>query len=119
MLYTMSRSLYGGVQHNIPSRFLSEIHEEHVEHTTLMPTFGRMQFEDVENGFLDLPAQPVASMVDDEPRYVEDFAEGDHVEHQLFGQGQIMELDGDVAAIYFKGKGLKKLNVAFAPLKKL
>ena len=118
MLYTMSRSLYGGVQHNIPSRFLSELSAEYVDHTTLMPTFGRMQFEDVENGFLDLPAQPVA-VVDDEPRYVEDFAEGDQVEHQLFGKGQVVEMQGDVAAIYFKGKGLKKLNVSFAPLKKL
>ena len=31
----------------------------------------------------------------------------------------VLEREGDVAAIYFKGKGLKKLNVAFAPIKKL
>ena len=55
----------------------------------------------------------------DEPRYVPELAEGDTVRHQTFGLGTIMELDGDTAAIYFKGKGLKKLNITFAPLEKL
>jgi len=31
----------------------------------------------------------------------------------------IVELDGDNATIYFKGKGVKKLNIAFAPLEKI
>ncbi|MBP9852849.1 MAG: ATP-dependent helicase UvrD/PcrA [Patescibacteria group bacterium] len=117
MFYTLRRALYGGVQHNIPSRFLSEIDAAYVEHTTIAPTFGRMEFEDVPNEFIDIPAQPKLS--DNEPRYVEDFVEGDTVEHQLFGRGTIVEMDGDVAAIYFSGKGVKKLNTAFAPLKKL
>ncbi len=60
-----------------------------------------------------------ASRVDDGPRYVPDIAEGDGVKHQVFGIGQVMELEGDVATIYFKGKGAKKLNIAFAPLEKL
>jgi hypothetical protein len=54
-----------------------------------------------------------------EPRYVVDYVEGDRVAHKVFGEGTIMELDGDMAAVYFKGKGLKKLNTAFAPLEKL
>jgi hypothetical protein len=29
-----------------------------------------------------------------------------------------MEIDGDNVAVYFKGKGMKKLNVSFAPLEK-
>jgi hypothetical protein len=41
------------------------------------------------------------------------------VRHELFGTGTVVELQGDTAAIYFKGKGLKKLNTAFAPLEKL
>jgi hypothetical protein len=45
--------------------------------------------------------------------------EGDSVEHNIFGKGTVLEIDGDNATIYFKGKGMKKLNVAFAPLKKL
>jgi hypothetical protein len=41
------------------------------------------------------------------------------VRHQVFGEGRVMEMDGDNAVIYFKGKGSKKLNVSFAPLEKL
>jgi len=50
---------------------------------------------------------------------VPELNEGDAVRHQVFGIGQIVELDGDVATIYFKGKGAKKLNIGFAPLEKL
>jgi hypothetical protein len=30
-----------------------------------------------------------------------------------------MELEGENAVIYFNGKGSKKLNISFAPLKKI
>jgi DNA helicase-2/ATP-dependent DNA helicase PcrA len=57
--------------------------------------------------------------VSNEPRYVPDLNEGDAVRHQVFGQGTVMELDGDNAVIYFKGKGSKKINISFAPIEKL
>lgn len=122
LLHAAGRSLYGGLQHNTPSRFIGEIAGEHVEHQTLMPSFGRASLDDSEayDDFAQVsPSDDFASSVDNEPRYVPDFAEGDGVSHQLFGEGTIVELSGEIAAIYFKGKGLKKLNVAFAPLKKL
>jgi DNA helicase-2/ATP-dependent DNA helicase PcrA len=50
---------------------------------------------------------------------VPDLNEGDTVRHQVFGEGTVMEVEGDNAAIYFKGKGLRKLNLSFAPLEKL
>jgi hypothetical protein len=50
---------------------------------------------------------------------VPDLSEGDGVRHQIFGQGTVMEIEGDTALVYFKGKGLRKLNVSFAPLEKL
>lgn len=105
LLYADSRILYGGVQHNPPSRFLSEIDNDFVTHSSpLAGTAGAtMQTE----------------AVSDEPRYVIDLSEGDTVRHQLFGIGTVMEVDGDNVAIYFKGKGAKKLNTAFAPLEKL
>jgi transcription elongation factor GreA-like protein len=62
-------------------------------------------------------AAPVV-VVDEQPRYVPELAEGDKVRHQLFGTGTVMEIDGDNVAVYFKGKGMKKLNVSFAPLEK-
>jgi DNA helicase-2/ATP-dependent DNA helicase PcrA len=102
MLHSSSRVLYGGVQHNPPSRFLSEI-----DGSVLGGNAADSQFA---------PASAV--IVDEEPRYVPELAEGDEVRHQLFGTGTVMEIDGDNVAVYFKGKGIKKLNVSFAPLEK-
>ena len=107
MLYADSRILYGGIQHNPPSRFLSEVDGQFLAHTS--PLAGSMY-----------AAPPQAQgAVGSEPRYVADLEEGDTVQHQLFGIGTVMEVDGDNVAVYFKGKGAKKLNIAFAPLEKL
>ncbi|HEX7632932.1 MAG TPA: 3'-5' exonuclease, partial [Candidatus Saccharimonadales bacterium] len=105
MIYAASRMLYGGVQHNPPSRFLSEIDGEFVTTTESEP----YQFGPTET----------LSQASDEPRYVPDLNEGDGVRHQVFGMGTVMEIDGDTAVIYFKGKGARKLNISFAPLEKL
>jgi len=120
MLYATGRMLYGLIQHNTPSRFLSEIDSSHVEETAMAMSFGGQSFHVPERSYDDTqyvaPAPPQQS---DEPRYIPDFEIGDGVRHQLFGQGTIVELDGETATIYFQGKGPKKLNVAFAPLEKL
>ena len=112
LMYASSRMLYGGVQHNPPSRFLSEID-------------GETQFVGGYDGAFIAPSvtfdQPSAVNGHDanETRYVPDIEEGDGVRHEVFGVGTVLELDGDTATIYFKGKGSKKLNIAFAPLEKL
>jgi DNA helicase-2/ATP-dependent DNA helicase PcrA len=116
LLYALSRSLYGGEQHNIPSRFIGEIAGEHVEEQTVMPSFGREEFA---NDEFEAVGSSMPEAVNNEPRYVPELFEGDAVRHDIFGQGTIVELSGDVAAVYFKGKGLKKLNIAFAPLEKI
>jgi DNA helicase II / ATP-dependent DNA helicase PcrA len=120
MSYATSRMLYGGVQHNPPSRFLSEIDAQFqpaeggygyggMAPATFQPTGFGMAAEDLTGDVVD----------DGEPRYVPELTEGDHVRHEVFGTGTVVELDGDNATIYFKGKGTKKLNTAFAPIKKL
>jgi len=108
--YASSRMLYGGLQHNPPSRFLSEIDGEFQADTTA--SFGGLQ-----SGYDEVPA--TTPTLPGEPRYVPDLNEGDGVKHQLFGVGTVLEIDGDNATIYFKGKGTKKLNISFAPLEKL
>ncbi|HUS26149.1 MAG TPA: UvrD-helicase domain-containing protein [Nevskiaceae bacterium] len=118
MIYATSRMLYGGQQHNPPSRFLSEIDAE------FQPpdSFGGYELSGVDQ----FPARSnnesaggQALSIDDEPRYVPELNEGDVVRHKVFGQGTVVELDGDNATIFFKGKGAKKLNISFAPLEKL
>ncbi len=107
LTYASSRLLYGGVQHNVPSRFLSEIEGS-------VQTSGKVAIND------DLPLPPEATpQLNDEPRYVPELNEGDGVRHQVFGVGTVLEIDGDTAVVYFKGKGTRKLNVSFAPIEKL
>jgi DNA helicase-2/ATP-dependent DNA helicase PcrA len=115
MLYATSRMLYGGVQHNPPSRFLAEIDGD------FQTDSGSQIYE---SEYSNQPSPGIfnsyqAPAPSDEPRYVPELNEGDGVKHQVFGLGTVVELDGDMATIYFKGKGPKKLNIAFAPLEKL
>jgi DNA helicase-2/ATP-dependent DNA helicase PcrA len=98
LAYATSRTLYGGRLYNPPSRFLADL-----EAGIAAP--------------LESSDQPIS--VTDEPRYVLELAEGDGVKHQVFGEGRVVEVEGETATIYFKGKGTKKLNIAFAPLTKL
>ena len=107
MLFATSRLLYGGMQHNVPSRFLAEVG-------------GQAQTDSVSLGgglWQSAPAEPASH--GDEPRYVPELQEGDTVEHDLFGRGTVMEIDGSTVAVYFNGRGAKQLNTAFAPLRKV
>ncbi len=101
LIHATERTLFGGRTSNIPSRFLADIEAVSVTASTM-----------------DLP-RPSEKFVSDEPRYVPELNEGDGVRHKIFGLGTVVELDGDNAVIYFKGKGSKRLNIAFAPLEKL
>ena len=116
LTYASTRMLYGGLQHNPPSRFLSEIDAE-----TAMARPSFMPSSPARQSFFDTPAEPARppQPPSNEPRYVPDINEGDGVKHQLFGMGTVLELDGDVATIYFKGKGSKKLDISIAPLEKI
>lgn len=101
-----SRMLYGMTQHNPPSRFLADIDGK--ADMVQAPAFAY--------------AGPSAAPDTFEPRYVPDgmdFEVGDYVRHKVFGQGQIMALDGASATINFAGRGVKKLNLDFAPLERV
>jgi DNA helicase-2/ATP-dependent DNA helicase PcrA len=117
MTYASSRLLYGGIQHNPPSRFLSEIDAEYASSETSFSSFPRSG--ELPLSFAQENEKLVSGPVSSEPRYVPDLNEGDGVRHQVFGLGTVMEIEGDTAVIYFKGKGSRKLNISFAPLEKL
>lgn len=104
LLYASARILYGGMQHNVPSRFLSEID---VQASASEPLQSREVFEDDPH------------IISNEPRYVPELHQGDIVKHQVFGVGTVKDTDGDNVAIMFKSKGLKKLNITFAPIEKI
>jgi len=107
LLYASSRMVYGGVQHNPPSRFLSDIDSK----ITPMSGLGTLGF----NQDLSSINKPIES----EPRYIPDLNNGDGVKHSLFGNGTVVNLDGDIATINFAGRGTKQLDITLAPLEKL
>jgi len=102
LITASSRMLYGGLQHNPPSRFLADVDGALMQNS---------QGANEPYEFNQLSA--------DEPRYVPRLEEGDNVRHQLFGKGTVMAVEGEEATIKFSGRIVKKLNLAFAPLEKL
>jgi DNA helicase-2/ATP-dependent DNA helicase PcrA len=106
LLYATSRILYGNLQYNPPSRFLNDI-DEHFESSSLLKYDQNTTETNIGNATIE------------EPRYILELNEGDKVRHQMFGVGVVLKLDGEDATVHFKGKGTKKLNLAYAPLEKI
>ncbi len=109
MIHAVARMLYGGQQHNPPSRFLSDIDAEAVNEAGSFGGFG----------FGAQSYTEPSPVINDEPRYVPELEEGDAVQHDVFGEGTVMEISGDEAMIYFRGKGAKKINISFARIEKI
>lgn len=112
MLYAVSRVLYGSVQHNPPSRFLSEIT------TNLANNYGGGILPIGNDNPPDYSDNLQPKMLANAP-ILTDLHEGDSVEHQIFGVGTIISCDGDTISVKFNNSGVKQLNIEFAPLKKL
>lgn len=111
MLSAASRMIYGSTQHNPPSRFLAD-----VDPSRQRQPFGAYAQPE--------PAEPYAftPRTNDEPQVVPDedmdLQVGDAVKHKVFGQGTIVAIDGFNVSINFNGRGVKKLNVQFAPIER-
>lgn len=96
-LYLISASrrlLYGNVQHNPPSRFISDIETESVLDDASLAGGPRL----VPDSTIDLHT-------------------GDQVKHPVFGSGRVVSVDEDMIEVAFT-RGKKLLNAAFAPLEK-
>ncbi len=102
--YATSRLIYGSLSHNPPSRFLSELGDESV-------------VENVNPYSVNLGV--VGANHSQEPRYVEDLSVGDLIDHGVFGQGQVTEINEDIAVVLFNKYGRKTLNINLAPIKKI
>lgn len=98
-----SRMIFGTTQHNPPSRFLSEI-----EVSEIAPTAGSR----LSTGLNQEPH------IEYETEMI-DLQVGNAVKHAVFGHGVVTHIDETVVTVAFRGKGVKKLNIAFAPLEKL
>lgn len=94
LINARSRILYGKVSSNVPSRFINEISDEYIE------TIGKK--EDI-NVFK--PKIDKNKMMNED----NDLHPGDMVNHDKYGFGVVVTIDGSIATISFKKDGLKKL----------
>ncbi|MBP3634915.1 MAG: UvrD-helicase domain-containing protein [Bacilli bacterium] len=93
LINARSRILYGQVSSNIPSRFIKEIGEN------LLETIGKKE-EFVYKEKIDK-----SKMFNDD----NDLHPGDVVNHDKYGMGVVISIDGSIATISFKKDGMKKL----------
>jgi DNA helicase-2/ATP-dependent DNA helicase PcrA len=108
LMHASSRMLYGGRDHNLPSRFLDELPDAHIERERLRPASW--------SGYGAPPQSQVAPRDD-----VPSLATGDSVRHSTLGEGVVVSLEpGGVVTVRFADDGSeRRLMLDYAPLEKL
>ncbi len=107
LMHASSRMLYGGRSYNLPSRFLDELPEAHVERDRLRPASWK------EYGSPKL----AVARVENVPK----LSTGDSVKHGTLGEGVVLRMEaGGVVVVRFAGDGSeRKLMLDYAPLEKI
>jgi DNA helicase-2/ATP-dependent DNA helicase PcrA len=100
--------LYGGRSYNLPSRFLDELPERHVERDRLKPSSWSNY---------GAPKQSQVALRDDIPA----LSTGDSVRHGTLGEGVVVRIEpGGVVTVRFADDGAeRRLMLDYAPLEKL
>jgi DNA helicase-2/ATP-dependent DNA helicase PcrA len=108
LLHASSRMLYGGRSYNLPSRFLDELPEQHVERDRLQPASWSSY---------GAPKQSQVAPRDDVPS----LSTGDSVRHGTLGEGVVVRIEpGGVVTVRFADDGTeRRLMLDYAPLEKL
>ena len=106
LCFTRQRNIFGTTQVNPPSRFLSEIPEHLIENNRDARNNNQTIFNNqIPNTKYNIPDTK--------------YKDGERVKHPEFGEGVVISTDGDIITIAFKQKGIKKLSLEFAKLKKI
>jgi DNA helicase-2/ATP-dependent DNA helicase PcrA len=108
LMHASSRMLYGGRSYNMPSRFLDELPEQHVERERLRPASW--------SGY-GAPRQSQIAPVENVPS----LSTGDSVRHGTLGEGVVTRMEpGGIVVIRFAGDGSeRRLMLDYAPLEKI
>jgi DNA helicase-2/ATP-dependent DNA helicase PcrA len=108
LLHASSRMLYGGRSYNLPSRFLDELPEGHVERDRLKPSSWSNY---------GAPKQSQVAQRDDVPS----LGTGDNVRHGTLGEGVVTRIEpGGVVTVRFADDGTeRRLMLDYAPLEKI
>ena len=109
------RMMYGNVIYGKPSRFVEEIEDyidrQESEKKATIKTQSSPGRTILTTGYKPMKYNsPSANSAD--------IGTGDLVEHKLWGEGRVVSKNGDDITIVFNSKGLKKLKLSLAPIKK-
>ncbi|MDF2614725.1 MAG: pcrA [Clostridia bacterium] len=143
MLYAEQRTLFGQTKYSLPSRFIKELPNE----TTNLAKLNQQKKSFMANAMGEKktfevktspkPEMPVlrgqgsmssslntaSKKIENLPKPIFDFTEGDAVSHKMFGQGTITEInkikDDVFVTIQFKSGETRQLSTRFAKLQKL
>lgn len=116
--HAANRRIYNQWQSSIPSRFLGEIPADTVEHLDGGPYTKRATGPAMFQRELDSLMSSYKSPLPDQkpPGRADGFAKGSRVFHQKFGNGVILNMDGDHIEIAFKHAGIKKILAEYIEL---
>ncbi len=108
LMHASSRMLYGGRSYNMPSRFLDELPDAHVERDRLKPSSWSSY---------GAPAKSQIAPVANVPS----LSTGDNVRHGTLGEGVVLRMEaGGVVVVRFAGDGSeRRLMLDYAPLEKI
>ncbi|HEY1045484.1 MAG TPA: UvrD-helicase domain-containing protein [Bacteroidia bacterium] len=129
--FATSRFKYGNLIPCEPSRFIEEMDPKYLDLSGMVQKseslFKPIEKKDYGRGYgmnvgktIVQPSKPVSISADFKPSDASEIAEGQTVEHQRFGMGKVMKLEGAgdsaKALIEFEGLGQKTLVLKFAKL---
>jgi DNA helicase-2/ATP-dependent DNA helicase PcrA len=112
LTHARTRAIFGNPQLGVPSRFLDEIPERLV---TAVAAPSRWEIEAAGAASSARPTRTVAA------RPIQHFEVGARVRHEKFGDGRVLEVEGEGAAaivtVQFAG-AVKRLALSYAPLER-
>jgi DNA helicase-2/ATP-dependent DNA helicase PcrA len=112
-----TRMIFGSTQMNAPSRFISEIPEHLVEYEERKK--GRENSEFSDSSLNRSASSKKHSSFETRKKAKSDtLRPGDSVAHPTFGNGVVIKIEGTLATIAFRTKGIKKLALGIAPLER-
>ncbi len=104
LIHASARSLYGGRNYNLPSRFLDELPDPEVERERLRPA-----------SWSGYGAQRTVAPRSDVP----ELSTGDNVRHGTFGEGVVLRIEPGIVSVRFADGSERQLALEYAPLERL
>ena len=107
--YASNRRVYGQWQNALPSRFINELPEEHIDRRGNNRMGFGANFSDVRMPWAHEKVQQASSVYSSKWK-------GHQVMHETFGKGVVLRESGDMVEVAFERGGIKKIMARFLEL---